>query len=73
MLALVNRRYLGGFNKIDVQEQMMGPYTIAYTEFVGNYNLVGPSMDKVYQTLSGAGILSATGVGIYYDDPAVIS
>ncbi len=73
VLALVNRRYLGGFNKIDVQEQMMGPYTIAYTEFVGNYNLVGPSMDKVYQTLSGAGILSATGVGIYYDDPAVIS
>ena len=30
-------------------------------------------MDDVYQTLSGAGILSATGVGIYYDDPSVVS
>lgn len=73
VLALVNRRYLGGFNKVEVKEQNMGPYTIAYTEFVGDYSLVGPSMDKVYQALSGAGILSATGVGIYYDDPAVVA
>jgi len=72
LLALANRRYLGGFNKIIVTEQVMGPYTIAYTQFVGNYSLVGPSMDMVYETLSGAGILSATGVGIYYDDPAVV-
>lgn len=52
---------------------MTGPYTIAYTEFVGDYSKVWPSMDKVYVALSWAGILSATGVGIYYDDPAVIS
>lgn len=73
VLALINRRYLGGFNKVEVKEQMMGPYTIAYTEFVGDYSKVWPSMDKVYLALSGAGILSATGVGIYYDDPAAIS
>ncbi len=73
VLALINRRYLGGFNKVEVKEQMMGPYTIAYTEFVGDYSKVWPSMDKVYLALSGAGILSATGVGIYYDDPTVIS
>jgi DNA gyrase inhibitor GyrI len=30
-------------------------------------------MDTVYQVLSGVGILSATGLGIYYDDPAVVS
>jgi hypothetical protein len=30
-------------------------------------------MTKVYEALSGAGILSSTGIGIYYDDPAVIS
>jgi len=29
-------------------------------------------MTKVYETLSGAGIVSMTGVGIYYDDPAII-
>ena len=40
VLALLNRRYLGGFNKVEVKEQMMGPYTIAYTEFVGDYSKV---------------------------------
>lgn len=51
----------------------MGPYTIAYVHFVGNYGKVWPSMTKVYEALSGAGIISYTGVGIYYDDPAIIS
>jgi DNA gyrase inhibitor GyrI len=30
-------------------------------------------MDKVYLALSGAGIVSTKGIGIYYDDPAVVS
>jgi DNA gyrase inhibitor GyrI len=30
-------------------------------------------MDKVYEVLSGVGILSATGIGIYYDDPKIVS
>jgi DNA gyrase inhibitor GyrI len=30
-------------------------------------------MTKLYDALSGAGIVSFTGIGIYYDDPAVIS
>ena len=40
VLALINRRYLGGFKKVEVKEQMVGPYTIAYTEFVGDYSKV---------------------------------
>jgi len=51
----------------------MGPQTIAYVNFVGEYNKVWSSMDKVYMALSGVGIVSYTGVGIYYDDPAVVS
>lgn len=73
VLALVNRRYLGGFTQLDVQEQNVWPQTIAYVSFVGEYGKVWPSMTKVYEVLSGAGILSATGVGIYYDDPAIVS
>jgi hypothetical protein len=72
-LLLINRWYLGGFTKLEAKEQNMGPYTIAYTHFVGNYGKVWPSMTKVYEVLSGAGIISATGVGIYYDDPALVS
>lgn len=73
VLALVNRWYLGGFTKLEVKQQNMGTYTIAYTSFTGEYSKVGPSMTMVYDILSGAGIVSATGVGIYYDDPAVVS
>jgi len=73
ILALINRWYLGGFKKLNVEEKMVGPYTMAYTAYVGDYSKVGPSMDKVYEVLSWAGIFSATGVGIYYDDPAVVS
>jgi hypothetical protein len=30
-------------------------------------------MTKLYDALSGAGITSSTGIGIYYDDPAAVS
>jgi len=73
VLALINRWYLGGFTKLEVKEQPMGPYTIAYVNFVGEYGKVWPSMTQVYDVLSGAWITSLTGVGIYYDDPAVVS
>lgn len=40
ILALINRWYLGGFTKLEAKEQNMGPYTIAYVHFVGNYGKV---------------------------------
>lgn len=73
VLALANRWYLGGFSNLEAKEQSMGPYTVAYTNFTGEYGKVGPSMVKVYEVLSGAGILSQTGIGIYYDNPALVS
>lgn len=72
VLALINRWYIGGFATIDVQEKNIDGYVIAYTEFVGMYSQVGPSVDKVYEILSWAGINSYTGVGIYYSDPTTI-
>lgn len=73
ILALINRRYLGGFTQLEVKEQNMGPYTMAYVNFVGNYGKVWPSMTKVYEVLSGDGITTITGAGVYYDDPAVVT
>ncbi|EKD25155.1 MAG: hypothetical protein ACD_80C00113G0023 [uncultured bacterium (gcode 4)] len=73
VLAFINRWYLGGFSKLEAKEQNMGPYTIAYTQFVGEYGKVWPSMTKVYEILSGAGIVSSTGAGIYYDNPVTVS
>lgn len=73
LLLLINRWYLGGFSKCEVKEQNVPSYTIAYVNFVGNYGKVWPSMTKVYEVLSGVGIVAYTGVGIYYDDPAIVS
>ena len=73
VLAIINRWYLGGFSSLEAKEQNMPEYAIAYTQFTGEYVKVWPSMTKVYEALSGAGIVSSTGVGIYYDDPAVVS
>lgn len=73
ILAFANRRYLGGFSTLEAKEQQVWAYTIAYVSFTGDYGKVGPSMAKVYEILSGAGIVSATGVGVYYDNPALIS
>ncbi|MFA7298802.1 MAG: GyrI-like domain-containing protein [Candidatus Absconditabacterales bacterium] len=73
VLLLINRWYLDGFTTPEIKEQNMGPYTIAYVNFVGNYGKVGPSMIKVYDILSGAGVTVSTGIGIYYDDPAIVS
>lgn len=72
VIAVLNFWYLGGFSKLEVKEQIMGPYTMAYKSFVGEYSKSGPAMEEVYQALSGVGIMSATGVGIYYDDPTVV-
>lgn len=73
VLGLLNRWYAGGFTSLEVKEQPIAAYTIAYTWFVGDYGKVWPAMNAVYDILSGAGISSVTGVGIYYDDPAVVS
>lgn len=51
----------------------MGPYVMAYVTFTGEYKNVGPTMNKLYANLSGAGIISRTGAGIYYTDPATTS
>jgi hypothetical protein len=40
VLVLINRWYLGGFASFEAKEQEMGPYTIAYIHFVGNYGKV---------------------------------
>ncbi|MEI7563573.1 MAG: GyrI-like domain-containing protein, partial [bacterium] len=73
LVLLLARWYLGGFSTPVVTEQKMDAYPIAYTTFTGEYKNVGPTMTKLYDALSGAGVHSTTGVGIYYDDPAVIS
>lgn len=73
VVLVIGRWYLGGFSSPTVTEKTMTPYVIAYTTFTGEYKDVGPTMNKLYEALSGAGVQSSTGIGIYYDDPAAVT
>ena len=73
VVLVLARWYLGGFSSPAVTEKAMSPYIIAYTTFTGEYKDVWPTMTKLYDALSGAGVKSMTGIGIYYDDPAAVS
>lgn len=73
VVLFIGRWYLGGFTTPVATEKTMSPYVVAYTTFTGDYKSVGPTMNKLYDALSGAGVTSSTGIGIYYDDPAVVS
>jgi hypothetical protein len=50
----------------------MGPYTLVYDSFVGDYKDTGPVFERVNQTLLKEGIMANDGIGIYHDDPAKV-
>ncbi len=64
--------YIGLFSTPKVTEMMVGPYTYIYEEFIGDYNKSGPVFDKVYNALKEKGIVTTKGLGVYFDDPAVV-
>ncbi len=63
--------YMGVFSTLKVTEREMGPYTIVYERFVGEYKDTGKVFDKVGKAVKGEGIETVNGLGIYYDDPKV--
>lgn len=64
--------YIGLFSTPKATETVIGPYTYVYEEFVGEYKKSGPVFDKVYYTLRDKGISTTLGLGVYFDDPAVV-
>jgi hypothetical protein len=64
----------GIFSTPVIRERDIGPYTLVYTKYIGDYKNVGPAMDKVYYDLKNRyGIVTTKGFGIYYDDPKTVS
>jgi GyrI-like small molecule binding domain len=64
----------GIFSSPVITEKDIGPYTLVYTKYIGEYKNVGPVMDKVYYDLKNRyGIATTKGFGIYYDDPKTVS
>ncbi len=72
LLLLILMFYIGMFNKMEVKQQEMGPYVIAYEPFVGPYSKTASAFNNVYDVLKENGIESQVGLGIYYDDPSKV-
>ncbi|RPI76266.1 MAG: hypothetical protein EHM45_13420 [Desulfobacteraceae bacterium] len=64
--------YMGMFSSVSVVEKDMGPYTLVYESFVGDYKDTGPVFERVQQALLKEGITASDGIGIYHDDPAKV-
>ena len=70
IVVVAERGHLWWFQTISPKERLVWPYVMAYTTFTGPYAQMGPVMDQIAQSLSGAGIMPKQGIGIYYTNPA---
>lgn len=64
--------YFGAFRTIEVREDWIGPYTLAYESHVGDYRQTGPSVDFMLDLSQKLGATPISGFGFYYDDPSVV-
>ena len=64
--------YMGLLVTPKVFEQITGPYTYAYEEFIGDYKKTGPAFERVNKALIDQNITSPEGIGVYFDDPAKV-
>jgi hypothetical protein len=64
--------YMGMFSSVLVIEKEMGPYTLVYDSFVGDYKDTGPVFARIHESLLKDGITTTDGIGIYHDDPAKV-
>lgn len=64
--------YIGMFSGLPVIEKEMGPYTLVYDSFVGDYKDTGPVFAGIHESLLKDGITTIDGIGIYHDDPAKV-
>ncbi len=65
--------YSGGFVKPVLVEKEVPAMTMAVKEHKGAYSKTKQSMDEVYEGLIALGVESTRGVGVYYDDPALVA
>ncbi len=61
--------YFSFFASINFIEKEVGPFTIAYEEYIGPYQETGQIIDKIYYQLLDEGIITTKGFGVFYDNP----
>ncbi len=73
IVSLLAWWYLWGFKNLVAFEVVMGPYTVAYVDHVGDYTSLWEPMQDLYDVLSGQNISSDMWIWIFYDDPSVVA
>lgn len=62
----------GGFSKVEVRTQILGPYRYAYQDFQGNLADAGRAQAQVRAMLTGAGIPVGDSITVLLSDPRKI-
>jgi len=61
--------YSGGFKRVTIKEETMGPMKFVFAEHHGDYTQTREVQDSIYRALKEEGVNAEKGFGIYYDDP----
>lgn len=62
----------GGFNPVDIREEMRGPYTYAYLEHTGDYAKLPDRQMDVRNALGDRKIVPGLGITVLYSNPDVV-
>ncbi|MBM9579316.1 GyrI-like domain-containing protein [Leptospira sp. 201903070] len=64
--------YMGAFDRVQVQEEKLGPFSVLSHERIGDYRNVGLSYEILQRELPPKGIQNFKLFGIYFDNPNVV-
>ncbi len=74
LALLIYLASLGLFNRINLEEKDMGPFTVVYENHTGPYRETSAIQDKIYyKLLNEEQIETYKGFGIYYDNPKKVA
>lgn len=63
----------GGFNRVQIDVEMRGPYTYAYVEHTGDYAKLADQLPRVREVLERAGIQPGAAISVLYSHPDVVA
>lgn len=63
----------GGFNPVQIDVEMRGPYTYAYVEHSGDYARLADQLPRVRDALERAGIQPGAAISVLYSHPDVVA
>lgn len=72
VLGLSYFYYLGAFDKIQVKEEILGPFYVLSHDRVGNYRNVGETFEAIQKEFPEKGIKNYKLFGIYKDNPNTV-